>query len=78
MAFGACGSLTDIDIPDTVTGIGSEVFGNCHGLEKIKLPSRLESIGDNVFFNCFSLREISYEKKYSIGWQLRKVSRMLF
>lgn len=55
-AFSCCTSLKEINIPDTVTSIGSYAFFES-GIEKITIPGSVEIIEYNVFRDCFSLTE---------------------
>ena len=59
MTFYHCESLTDIEIPFSVTTIGKYAFQNCSNLE-ITVPSTVETIGDeNAFEGC---KFVTYEK----------------
>lgn len=44
-----CTKLTSIDIPSSVTSIGSSAFFYCDGLTSIDIPSGVTSIGDFAF-----------------------------
>jgi hypothetical protein len=57
-AFYACGSLTSVIIPDTVTSIGEGAFAECSGLTEIALPDGVTSIRDSAFRGCSGLTEI--------------------
>lgn len=57
-AFMTCRGLTRIELPKTITTIGSYAFSECSGLAEIKLPESLISIGDGVFEECNNLTEI--------------------
>ncbi|MBR0353735.1 MAG: leucine-rich repeat protein [Oscillospiraceae bacterium] len=57
-AFSNAGTLIRVQIPETVTRIGSAAFSNC-GLESVTIPEGLETIGEYAFSNCFSMRSIS-------------------
>lgn len=58
-AFGSCGKLTEISLPDTLKSIGGSGFANCTALTRIDLPEGLTAVGKNTFYNCPSLREIN-------------------
>ncbi len=58
-AFHDCGSLTNIDFPNSLKEIGKQAFNNCSSLEKIDLPDGLETIGDSAFTYCDGLVEVS-------------------
>ena len=57
-AFYNCYSLTQINIPDSVTSIGSYAFYNCYSLTRINIPDSVTSIG-GAFQNCYSLTQIN-------------------
>ena len=48
-AFDNCESLTSIDIPQSVTSIGSYAFSGCSGLTSITIPNSVTSIGSSAF-----------------------------
>jgi len=50
-AFGACSSLESINLPDSLTEIGSFAFNKC-GLREIVIPDSVVSIGDRSFGYC--------------------------
>ena len=50
--------MTSINIPNSVTSIGSDSFVGCRGLTSINLPNSVISIGDNAFLSCTSLTSI--------------------
>ena len=73
MAFVGCESLIKIDIPDSVTYIGSRSFEKCQSLQEVKIPGSVEQIGtykindsdpaqklfgSDVFVDCISLQKI--------------------
>ena len=51
-AFWGCGSLTSIDIPNSVTSIGGRAFLNCEFLKSINIPNNVTRIGDYAFSGC--------------------------
>lgn len=60
--------FTRINIPSSVSEIGSSCFYNCRALKEITLPSTIHSINDKVFFNCYSLSKINLSTNlYSLG-----------
>jgi len=56
-AFYNCTSLTNIEIPNSVTTIG-DAFSFCTGLTSIEIPNSVTSIGSNAFFRCDGLTSI--------------------
>lgn len=58
-AFRGCYSLTQINIPDSVTSIGSNAFYNCYSLTQINIPDSVTSIGEGAFGYCYSLTQIN-------------------
>ena len=59
-AFDGCSSLTDIEIPSSVTSIEYMTFFNCSSLTNVTFGenSQLTSIGSNAFRDCSSLASI--------------------
>ena len=58
-AFYYCSSLSYIDIPDTLTCIGSYAFSNCSSLESVTIGDSVTSIGANAFYGCESLKTLT-------------------
>lgn len=57
-AFRGC-LITDIQIPESITIIGSGAFYQCNKLEKINIPSKIKKLGKTMFYNCHSLQGIT-------------------
>lgn len=53
-------SVTSVDIPETVTNIGSSAFRECVNLTHISIPDSVTSAGDRVFYHCTSLQGSLY------------------
>lgn len=51
-------SLTSIEIPTTVTTIGSSAFGNITTLVSIDIPDSVTSLGSSLFTSCSSLTTV--------------------
>lgn len=51
-AFSECRSLTNINIPNSVTNIGDGAFAGCKLLTKIDIPDSVTNIGDKAFRDC--------------------------
>ena len=58
IAFSGCSSLTEINLPASLTSIGEHAFNGCSSLTGIHLPDDLTSIGESAFYDCSSLTEI--------------------
>ncbi len=56
--FYGCQLLSEIEIPDSVTTIGSSAFCDCIALITIELPEGIASIGNQAFRACKGLEEI--------------------
>ena len=59
-AFMQYDSLTEIEIPDTVTSIGQNAFYKCTGLVSITIPDNVASIGKNAFDGCSGLTTVNW------------------
>ena len=57
--FYGCTSLTEIEIPNGVTGIGGYAFSGCTSLTEIEIPNGVMGIGGYAFSGCTSLTEIT-------------------
>lgn len=57
-AFSYCSSLTQVNLPETLTSIGENAFYNCSSLSQIELPSSLTNIAQSVFSSCSALESI--------------------
>ena len=56
--FSGFSSLTNVTIPDTVTGIGDGAFENT-ALTGVTIPDSVTSIGDLAFEDCFTLTSLT-------------------
>ena len=54
-----------VEIPNTVTEIGSYAFEGCTSLQSVEIPDSVTKIGDDVFSRCSSLPKISVSRKSS-------------
>ena len=50
--------ITSIDIPSSVTTIGSYAFAECYGLSTILIPSTVSYIGNGAFAACINLEKV--------------------
>ena len=51
-------SLVDIQLPTTLTTIGSSAFSSIQTLREITVPAHVTSIGDNAFGSCVMLKDV--------------------
>jgi len=51
--------ITDLVIPDGVTGIGGYAFSGCNALTSVTIPASVISIGGYAFSGCSGLTEIT-------------------
>ena len=56
--FHGCISLTNVDIPNSVTTIGSSAFFYCTSLTNVTIPSKVDSIRSSAFNGCTGLTNI--------------------
>ena len=52
-------SLISVDIPNSVTNIGSSAFSGCRGLTSITIPNNVTSIREYTFMECRGLTSIT-------------------
>ena len=50
--------LSDLDLPDEVTYIGSQAFADCDSLESVTLPESVKTFNIDAFSSCDSLYAI--------------------
>ena len=70
-AFADCENLTTINLPLTVTSIGSSAFSGCSKLALITLGSNVLSVGDRCFKGCSILIIHNYAEvtdNWAYGW----------
>ena len=53
-------TVTQINIPDSVTIIGDSAFSGCDKLVEITIGSGVTSISNNVFDNCSNVKKLTY------------------
>ena len=58
--FTGCGKLTDVELPDTLTKIGSAAFQNCTSLSRITCNG-VTTIGENAFISAGTLNGFEFE-----------------
>lgn len=65
--FEGCTKLTEVVIPNTVTGFNDRVFTGCTSLKKVVIPDSVAFLGDSSFMNCTSLETITLPFVTGIG-----------
>lgn len=60
-AFQSCG-FSAINLPQTLTYIGTYAFLDCYNLTEIIIPASVTVIGSNAFLNCTNLATITINK----------------
>ena len=69
ISFASCRALTNINIPEAVTYIGTHAFYWCDNLVSITIPDKVTYIGDYIFQGCINLTSISIPKSVtSVGY----------
>jgi hypothetical protein len=68
MAFGSCTSLTSINIPESVTSIGSLAFLSCWSLSSIIIPEGVTRINWGAFLGCSLLTIYCKVESIPNGW----------
>lgn len=58
-AFGGCGDLVSVSIPNTVVSIGDGAFSDCTDLSGITIPDTVSTLGMASFRNCSSLSNVN-------------------
>lgn len=56
-AFKTC-PMTTVEIPESVTSIGSHAFAGCSRLQRVVLPDGITAIADYAFFDCGRMTSI--------------------
>ena len=57
-AFGICGNLQSVVIPNSVKTIGTEAFAYCKNLQSVVIPNSVVSIGEMAFRECPNLQSV--------------------
>lgn len=58
-SFDGCTSLTEVEIPNTVTKLGSYAFKDCTALKSVDIGNGINTIGANAFNGCCALRDVN-------------------
>ena len=65
-------TLHSVEIPESVTSIGTAAFSGCSSLTGVKIPEMVINIGNHAFEKCSSLKEIILPR------EVKKVSNHTF
>ena len=60
LGFVAGAPITSVDIPASVTDIGSGAFEGCTGLTALTIPTSVSAIGNNAFNGCTGLTSLTW------------------
>lgn len=58
--------ITEYNVPDGVTTIGSSAFEGCTNLISVTIPNGAHSIGDSAFSGCKSLKSVTIPKSFNV------------
>lgn len=64
-SFYSCTSLTKVDLPSTITSIGTNAFRSS-AISSIAIPDAVTTIGDHAFAGCSSLNTITISENSSL------------
>ena len=59
-----CTSLASIDIPNSVTTIGTRAFMDCTSLASVDIGESVTTIGDGAFHGCDAITSVICLAKY--------------
>lgn len=59
-AFANCSSLSEIQIPNTVTRLGDQAFRDCTSLTEIQIPGAVTTLSPKAFNGCTSLAHVYF------------------
>ena len=60
-------TVTEFDVPDTVTAIGDNLFAGRTTLTAVTLPATLASIGSGAFSGCTKLKTVTFRDELQEG-----------
>ena len=60
-AFAGCESLTQVELPESLTILMDHAFINCTMLSSVVIPCNVTTLGDGVFDGCSSLTDVRVE-----------------
>lgn len=53
------GSITAVELPNTLTSIGQYAFYNCRQLSAVSIPSSVSAMGEDAFYNPYTLKTVT-------------------
>lgn len=59
-------NIVDVEIPDSVTSIGSQAFQNCGNLKSIVIPDSVTDLGYGAFHSCGKLESVTIRGRVNI------------
>ena len=59
-------NIVDVEIPDSVTSIGSQAFQNCGNLKSIVIPDSVTDLGYGAFHSCGKLESVTIRGRVDI------------
>ena len=67
-AFQGCDSLTEVTLPNSLTGLGTHAFYKCAKLESATVGSGLKEIPEYTFYKCVALKSVTLSESItSVG-----------
>ena len=58
-AFYYCNTVTAVELPSTLTSIGTYAFAGCSFLASVTIPASVQTIGDGAFYGCEGLATLT-------------------
>lgn len=65
-AFYNCSNLVTVDLPASITAIGSEAFSGCVRLTTVQIPAGVSTIGSLAFADCSALTSFTVDAGNSV------------
>lgn len=63
---GACASLTELNLPDSLTEIKANAFAGCSSLTELEIPTSVRTLGGDSFEGATSLKELHIRANYAL------------
>lgn len=61
-SFQYCESMTAIEFPDSLKGIGDMAFYHCYGLTSLEIPDSVVFLGESAFSDCSNIASATLSK----------------